>query len=185
MTTAAETLKQKARSIARSDSGSSKSFVHTRVSNDGNGGRPTIVVELEAAMALARIQCTQEEIAAVLGVALETLRNTPGFLSAYKQAADTGRKSLRRRLWKKAMAGHPALMIWLSKQYLGMHEPGQKVEVTSSGDLDVQHTHTFQIEPEQFQAAVAILAEAGALRTLPAGVLGTGKKIIDVESGSE
>ena len=190
MVTAAATLKEKAHNIRRDSAPAIRPHVKTMASNNGGKGRPRLIVDMEAVRKLASIQCTVEECAAVLGINEQTLRAQPDFLYHFNSAKCWGTKSLRRKIWRTAMGikgrkGHPGLMLWLSKQHLGMHEPGQKVELATSGGVDVQHTHTFQIEPEQFQAAVAILAEAGALRTLPAGVVGTGKKIIDVESGSE
>ncbi len=186
MVTAAE-LKKKARALPSASD--SRPFVRTIDSGDdeGHGGRPQLIVDLEAVRPLARIQCTIEEIAAVLGVSVMVLRNTPNFLETYREIADTGRKSLRRKIWKKAMRGkgNPALLVWLSKQHLGMHEPGQKVTVENTGDIDVNHIHTLQIDPEQFQAAVAVLAEAGALRMLPAGIVDTDTRIIDAEATVE
>ncbi len=74
---------------------------------------------------LARIQCTQREAAAVLGVHADTLR---AFLNSHEKAmeawedgAETGKASLRRHQFK--MSEHNATMaIWLGKQWLGQKD---------------------------------------------------------------
>jgi len=90
-----------------------------------------IVKQIEG---LARIQCTQPEAAAVLGVCVNTFR---AFLDAHQKARnawehgkETGKASLRRNQFK--MAEHnPTMAIWLGKQCLG-----QKDQVAVGGDPD-------------------------------------------------
>lgn len=59
-----------------------------------------------------------EEIAAVVGCSVDTLERR--FAEVIKTGKDTGKSSLRRLMWSKAQDGNVALMIWLSKQHLGM-----------------------------------------------------------------
>lgn len=70
---------------------------------------------------LARIQCTQREAGAVLGVCERTFAD---FLRAHKKALDawelgkeTGKASLRRNQYKMAES-NPTMAIWLGKQML-------------------------------------------------------------------
>jgi len=69
---------------------------------------------------LAEIGCTTEEIATVAGCSRDTLERR------YKDVLQAGRANqkirLRRSMMNEAMAGNTAILIWLSKQMLGMRE---------------------------------------------------------------
>lgn len=69
---------------------------------------------------LACIQCTDEEIAEVVGTNANTLRKRFGTL--LDKGKQEGRKSLRRAMWEKAVNGDTRVQIFLSKQYLGMKD---------------------------------------------------------------
>lgn len=78
---------------------------------------------------LARIQCTQKEAAAVLGVHLNTFR---AFLEAHEKAIESwesgheqGRASLRRHQYKAAEGGNATMQIWLGKQWLGQKDQSE------------------------------------------------------------
>jgi len=77
---------------------------------------------------LAMIQCSYEEMAAVLGCDQSTL--TKRFSQVIKKGREKGRMSLKRMQYKKAMEGNVVMMIWLGKQHLGQREPRQDVELT-------------------------------------------------------
>lgn len=73
------------------------------------------------------VQCTKEEMCAILDVGEETLsrwcRENYGmnFENAYKKYSQGGKMSLRRNMFRQAE--HNATMaIWLSKQHLGMKD---------------------------------------------------------------
>jgi len=75
---------------------------------------------------LAKIQCTQGEAAAVLGIHRHTLL---AFLKRHANARDrweagleSGKASLRRNQFKLSET-NAAMAIWLGKQYLGQREP--------------------------------------------------------------
>ena len=87
------------------------------------GGRPKIVIDYEMVEKLAHIQCTQEEMASVLGLSLRKLQQDEEFMRIYKKGMDTGRSSLRRLQWKAAEKGNTTMLIWLGKQYLSQREP--------------------------------------------------------------
>lgn len=81
---------------------------------------------------LARIQCTQKEAGAVLGVNVDTfgdfLRRHQKAKEAWENGAETGKASLRRNQFK--MSEHnPTMAIWLGKQCLG-----QKDQAVFGGD---------------------------------------------------
>jgi hypothetical protein len=91
------------------------------------GGRPLIPINWDAVKALCQIQCTGEEIAAVLGVSYDTLErrcktdNTCSFAEYIKRESQGGKASLRRKLWKLADKSG-GVAIFLAKNILGMKD---------------------------------------------------------------
>jgi hypothetical protein len=94
-------------------------------------GRPVKLVDLVVVEKLARMQCTIEEVAAFFNVGRTALVRKLGFRDSYERGLDSGRQSLRRAMWKKAIAGNVPMQVWLSKQYLGFKEP--RTEHTLAG----------------------------------------------------
>lgn len=86
------------------------------------GGRPKIQIDYVTAERLAHIQCTQDEIASILGVCTETLQRDKQFCALYKKAITSGRASLRRMQWKALDEGDKTMLIWLGKQYLSQRD---------------------------------------------------------------
>jgi len=80
---------------------------------------------------LACIQCTDQEIAEVCGITVQTLRRR--FKTLLEKGKNDGRKSLRRAMWEKAVNGDTRLAIFLSKQYLGMKDNPE--DTTSNAPL--------------------------------------------------
>ena len=74
---------------------------------------------------LATMQCTREEIAAFVECSISTLKRN--FDPPIKKGWDKGKRSLRRAMFDKAMRGNTTMLIWLSKNYLGMKD---KVETS-------------------------------------------------------
>jgi hypothetical protein len=70
---------------------------------------------------LSRIQCTQREAAAVLGVHADTLRaflhSHEKAMEAWEDGAETGKASLRRNQYKMSVT-NPTMAIWLGKNWL-------------------------------------------------------------------
>jgi hypothetical protein len=94
----------------------------------GTGGRPIKPIDWVEAERLALMQCTQKEIASWYHVTYETLVERyekefgSTFSSWYEKHSANGKSSLRRRMYKAAMDGNVTMMIWLSKQMLGMRD---------------------------------------------------------------
>lgn len=89
------------------------------------GGEPMAAkfeIDYELVAKLAEIQCTQEEIARVLGCSTKTLQRDEEYSLIYKKAAESGRTSLRRYQWKSAEKGNVTMQIWLGKQFLGQKD---------------------------------------------------------------
>lgn len=129
----------------------------------GKTGRPIGATKLKISdeiikqiEGLARIQCTQPEAAAVLGVCVNTFR---AFLDAHQKAREawengkeTGKASLRRHQFKMAES-NPTMAIWLGKQCLDQKD---RHEVKS----DI----TFQRAEELTDAELAAIAADSSKR---------------------
>ena len=123
-------------------------------SNKGKhpGGRPAIEIDWARVDRMCHIQCTGEEIAAVLEINYNTLINAVkekfgvGFSEYYEEKKAGGRMSLRRRQWKAAVHdGNPTMLIWAGKQYLDQRDkqstelsgPKGKAIKISQSDIDL------------------------------------------------
>jgi hypothetical protein len=85
-------------------------------------GRKRVNIDLDQVEKLAAIQCTEAEIASVLGVSERTIerrKHQPDFAEAMARGKARGRVSLRRNLWTLANKGQPAANIFLAKNLLG------------------------------------------------------------------
>ena len=95
----------------------------------GGGGKPPVIVNDEATIKrirdLAGLQCTQEEIAGVLQIHRESLRNFfeqyPEARAAFEEGRLNGRASLRRMQFVQAKRS-AAMGIWLGKNYLDQRD---------------------------------------------------------------
>ena len=94
-----------------------------------NSGRPKLQLDEEQLQQLASIQCTNTEIAAVMKCSVKVLTGREEYYQIIKDAREVGKKSLRRALWDSALKKQSTpILIWLSKQYLGMREPDQEMK---------------------------------------------------------
>jgi hypothetical protein len=126
------------------------------------GGRPRIEIDYKQVEQLAAMQCTDEEIAAVLGVERNTIRrrkkDDEQFCSAYKKGQERGKASLRRMQFKAAEAGNATMLIWLGKQYLGQSDKSQQ-ELSGPGGGPIAITDT---RSELASRLAGLAARAGA-----------------------
>jgi AraC-like DNA-binding protein len=103
----------------------------------GRSGRPRKEINQAVFESLCEIQCTEQEIASVLRVSVDTLSRwclrtfEQTFAEAYKKLSAEGKSSLRRAQFKMAQS-NPAMAIWLGKQYLGQREPKFEVDVKAT-----------------------------------------------------
>jgi len=83
---------------------------------------------------LAKIQCTQGEAAAVLGISRPTmvalLKRDKVARERWDNGLESGKASLRRNQFKLSET-NAAMAIWLGKQYLGQREPRFDEESTA------------------------------------------------------
>ena len=92
-------------------------------------GRPKKELDADVIAKLSQIGCTQEEIGSVVGISARTLQRR--YADIILRNKNIGKSSLRKKLWSKAMRGqgNDKLLIWLSKQELGMQD---RVHTTQS-----------------------------------------------------
>lgn len=110
------------------------------------GGRPRKEINLEQVKAMCRIQCTQEEVCAILEVDDKTLSarlreaGYSGFSEFHKKYNHEGKASLRRAQWKAATQdNNPTMLVWLGKNMLGQTD---KQDVRMSGEM----AHKIQVQ---------------------------------------
>lgn len=109
----------------------------------GKRGRAPVELDRVQFEKLCGIQCTEEEICAVMGVTDKTLvgwcKRTYGknFSEVFREKRLHGKSSLRRKQWKLADK-NAAMAIWLGKQYLGQRDTfeDQPQGVADDGFLD-------------------------------------------------
>jgi len=88
--------------------------------NKNTPGSKKKTIDRDLVYKLACIQCSDQEIAEVVGVTANLLRKR--FRGLLEKGKETGKQSLRRSMWEKAMNGDTRIQIFLSKQYLGMKD---------------------------------------------------------------
>jgi hypothetical protein len=96
-------------------------------------GAPFKDISYEQVLDLSTLQCTVEEMCAVLKCGKDLIYDR--FPDALKEGREIGYVSLRRKMFHRALhgfngEGDSAMLIWLSKQYLG-HTDKRQDEVVS------------------------------------------------------
>lgn len=90
-------------------------------------GRPRKEIDWDAFEELCHIQCTQGEIASVMRINVDTLRDNAvrhygeSFSAIYNKFSEGGKASLRRLQFKLAKT-NAGMCIWLGKQYLNQRD---------------------------------------------------------------
>ena len=92
------------------------------------GGRPKCDIDYVEVEKLAKIMCTQEEIAAHLDIHVATLLRDEKFCEVYKKGIENGKSSLRRKQYLMSES-NPTMAIWLGKQYLNQKDKTESVNV--------------------------------------------------------
>lgn len=99
-------------------------------------GRPLIELKKDEFEKLCSLHCTLEEIAGWFKCSEDTVERwckrtyCVNFAEIYKKNASSGKISLRREMFRVALSGNVGMLIWLSKQHLGMSDKvEEKTEV--------------------------------------------------------
>ena len=108
-------------------------------------GRPPIVLDAEQLNtldALAGIQCTYEEISAVMGISVDTLSRN--YADRIEKGRERGKQSLRRAQFTTALGDasqkrppNPTMLIWLGKNVLGQADK-QELSGPQGGPIQVE-----------------------------------------------
>jgi len=85
-------------------------------------GRDKVVIPEEEFYKLACLHTTWKDLSDFFGVPVGTLRDN--FADLYIKGTQTTKQKLRQKMLETAMSGDRVMMIWLSKQYLGMTDSG-------------------------------------------------------------
>lgn len=107
-------------------------------------GRPRVEIDWAEVAGMCLIQCTQDEICAVMGVSEDTLsrrcqeEHDCTFADYMAQKRKMGHMSLRRRQWKAAEEGDKTMMVWLGKNWLNQ---------TDRSYVQSDNKHTFDAKP--------------------------------------
>ena len=88
--------------------------------------RPMKSVDTQTILKLSQLHCTYEEIAQFCGISTKTLQRN--YVHLIKKGRETGKISLRRAQFEKALSGSVPMQIWLGKQHLDQKE---KIEQTN------------------------------------------------------
>lgn len=130
-------------------------------------GRKKVKIDYDTVKNLAKICCTQEEIASVLGCSVKTLQRRKQFNKAYQDGLNDARASLRRLQWKSAANGNITMQIFLGKNLLGQRDrfaederSEDKEKVTIINDLP-QEPPNEAPEPQEEQRSSNSTTQAG------------------------
>lgn len=130
-------------------------------------GRKKVKIDYDTVKNLAKICCTQEEIASVLGCSVKTLQRRRQFNKAYQDGLNDARASLRRLQWKSAASGNITMQIFLGKNLLGQRDrfaederSEDKEKVTIINDLP-QEPRNEAPEPQEEQRSSNSTTQAG------------------------
>ena len=108
-------------------------------------GRPRIEFNAKLFENLCHIQCTQEEIAATMGMSVDTLERRVKevyegrvFAVVFAEKREGGKSSLRRAQWKNAIEkGNPVMQIFLGKNLLGQKDK-QEVDQNINAEIKIK-----------------------------------------------
>jgi hypothetical protein len=132
------------------------------------GGRPKFRIDYQMVERLANLQCTQEEIASVLGCHSDTLQRDARFCALYKKGMAAGAITLRRHQWRAVEEQRDVtMMIFLGKQYLRQMDR-QHVEVEPVAPEDLTQDQIKQLTTPELRRIIALTDPEAA------------KKIIDI-----
>ena len=88
--------------------------------------RPMKSVDTQTILKLSQLHSTYDEIAEFCGISTKTLQRN--YVHLIKKGRETGKISLRRAQFEKALSGSVPMQIWLGKQHLDQKE---KIEQTN------------------------------------------------------
>lgn len=92
--------------------------------------RPRKKIDPDQVYKLAAINCSYEEMGAVLKCSPDTLERR--FAGVIKEGRANGRMSLKRKQYEVAMTGNVGMLVWLGKNLLGQSDKVETKETQVS-----------------------------------------------------
>jgi hypothetical protein len=130
-------------------------------------GRPRLEFNLDQVLAAASMQCTEAEIASLLGCSQDTVtrrkQEDPAFADALQRGREEGKVSLRRLQWRQAKAGHVTMLIWLGKQYLGQVDKAE-VGGLRGGPVELAMRRADELTTEEAVKILGLSRRRGGLK---------------------
>lgn len=116
------------------------------------------------------IQCTEEEIAAIFGVSVDTLERwvkneyKRSFAEVFREKRQYGKASLRRRQWLKATEQmDTTMLIFLGKQYLGQADRISQSITAVDGKARDELTEIMNEIDEEYENSISSSAEVSSV----------------------
>lgn len=101
--------------------------------------RPIKSIDTKVLEGLAKINCTYEEISAVLGIDPSTL--TRRYAHIIKEGREKGKMSLKRAMWKNAIdKENVAMQIFLSKNLLEYSDRNEVIDKSDAKKIILQYS---------------------------------------------
>jgi hypothetical protein len=133
---------------------------------EGSGPKPK-EIDLGELEKLAKLQCTDQEIAAFFGVSTRTIENRRKEDEVFRDTIDRGRQtgliSLRRAQFGAALKGNPTMLVWMGKQLLNQKDKIAN-EMSGPEGKPITFTSVKELTDEQLGTMLAQL-EAGTGNT--------------------
>ncbi len=124
-------------------------------------GRDRHEINLKMVENLAKIHCTHDEIAAVLGCSKETLfSHGQDYVKAFEKGWLKGKKSLRRFQWMSAKDGNVQMQIWLGKQLLGQRDQVVQHQALPEGMKEVDQPDLKSLSVKELEQLATIIKKA-------------------------
>lgn len=128
--------------------------------NPKGAGAREIEIDWAKVDAMGAIQCTGEEMSAVLGIDYDTLASACKreknikFSDYIEQKKKGGKASLRRKQWKLAEKGNATMLIWLGKNMLNQKDKSE-VSGPDDGPINTKMTLTKDLTKEELEKELA------------------------------
>lgn len=118
------------------------------------GGSARIELDMELLEGLARIGCTDSEIAGIIGISVSRFSERKQIDPELKQAYHRGQAELRRsirhaQIQKGVGEKNPTMLIWLGKQYLGQTDKNQIDQNVKADVRDMTERELLEIVQEE------------------------------------
>lgn len=128
-------------------------------------GRPRKEIDLDMAYKLAVIHCTDEELASLLGISVDTLTRRkaedPSFAELIEKGKAEGRASLRRMQYAAAQKGDRTMLVWLGKQLLGQRDYFRNEIANAPGEtFKTESTNLKALSEDDLNALESILSKS-------------------------